>query len=58
MKASAFQRVYTSIENITKAIDQLVKENNIPGINLSIIFKDGKQENYSSGYAGIRYESP
>jgi len=38
-------------ENITNTIDQLVKDNNIPGLNLSIIFKNGKQENYSSGYA-------
>ena len=40
-------------ENITNTIDQLVIDNNIPSLNLSIIFKDGKQENYSSGYTDV-----
>jgi D-alanyl-D-alanine carboxypeptidase len=38
---------------ITNTIDQLVKDNNIPGLNVSIVFKDGKQINCSSGYADM-----
>jgi D-alanyl-D-alanine carboxypeptidase len=38
---------------ITNTIDQLVKDNNIPGLNVSIVFKDGKQINCSSGYADV-----
>ena len=33
------------------ALDQLVTENSVPGINFSIIYADGSQENYSSGLA-------
>lgn len=38
---------------IKQTIDTLVSENKIPGLNLSIIYPNGKQENYSSGYANI-----
>lgn len=37
--------------DIQLRIDQLVVENEVPGINFSIIYKDGIQENYSSGYS-------
>jgi len=38
---------------ISSIIDQLVEENNIPGINLSIVFKDETQESFSSGFADL-----
>ena len=40
-------------DQIAASIDQLVTENNIPGLNLSIIYADGKQENYSAGLADV-----
>ena len=40
-------------KKITQCINQLVEENQIPGLNLSIIQKDGKQFNYSSGFADV-----
>lgn len=40
-------------KKITQCIDRLVKDNQIPGLNLSIIYKDGKQTNYSSGFANV-----
>jgi D-alanyl-D-alanine carboxypeptidase len=49
----------TAIERqsrITKAVEELLSENEIPGLNVSIIFKNGKQENYSAGYANINNE--
>ena len=51
---SSGKQLPSNIEkNITNTIDQVVKENNIPGLNLSILFKDGKQINCSSGYADL-----
>jgi len=38
---------------IQKTIDSLVAENGLPGLNLSIITSNGRQENYSSGYADM-----
>lgn len=38
---------------INNKIDQLVRENQIPGLILSIIYQDGKQENYSCGFANL-----
>jgi len=38
---------------ILKILDHLVAENNIPGLNLSIIYEDGTQKNYSSGLANL-----
>ena len=38
-------------DSIQKTLDQLVKDNGIPGLNFSIIYEDGEQFNYSSGYA-------
>jgi len=42
-----------SLENnkIQNQLDDLVIENNLPGLNFSIIYENGEQENYSSGYA-------
>ena len=42
-----------SNDPIPGILEQLVKENNIPGLNLSIIRKDGTQQNYSSGLANL-----
>lgn len=39
---------------IERIANELVAENNIPGLNLSIVYKDGKQQNYSFGYADIQ----
>ena len=38
---------------IQQRLDSLVIENAVPGINFSIIYKDGKQENYSA----IKYQT-
>lgn len=53
-------RQTNSISNpeISKIVDQLVAENDIPGLNLSIIYKDGHQENYSSGSANVELKVP
>lgn len=38
-------------EEITGKIEELVNQNNIPGLNFSIIYNDGHQENFSHGFA-------
>jgi D-alanyl-D-alanine carboxypeptidase len=38
---------------IIKTIEDLVVENELPGLNLSIIYDDGQQENYAYGYADV-----
>lgn len=45
-------------QSIQLSMDSLVAENNIPGLNFSIIYPDGHQENYSSGYADLTNEIP
>lgn len=47
-----------SSETIQLRIDQLLAENEVPGINLSIIFENGKQENFSSGLANVEKGIP
>ena len=39
---------------IPEILQQLVKENEIPGLNFSIIYNDGTQKNYSSGLANLK----
>ncbi|NOQ26692.1 MAG: serine hydrolase [Bacteroidales bacterium] len=39
---------------IERIANELVVENNIPGLNLSIIYKDGEQQNYSFAYADVQ----
>lgn len=39
------------VKLVQETIDQLVKDNDIPGLNFSIINEGGIIENYSSGYA-------
>ena len=39
------------MESIQARMDELVKENGLPGLNFSIIYADGTQENYSAGLA-------
>jgi len=39
---------------IARIANELIAENGIPGLNLSIIYKDGKQQNYSFGYADVQ----
>ena len=38
---------------IQETLDQLVKENEVPGINFSIITEEGNQKNYSSDLANL-----
>ncbi len=38
---------------IQEALDSLVAKNDLPGLSLSIITRNGNQENYSSGYADV-----
>ncbi len=45
-------------ERNEKVLDQLVEINNVPGLNFSIIYKNGKQFNYSSGYADTTEKIP
>lgn len=40
-------------EKITDKLNELVELNEIPGLNFSMIYKNGKQENYSAGYAYV-----
>lgn len=42
-----------SKSGINETIRQLVDENGIPGINFSVIYSNGRQENFSAGYADI-----
>ena len=39
--------------NISATLDSLVAENGIPGLNMSIIDRNGVQRNFSSGFADI-----
>lgn len=39
--------------DIIKVVDQLVEQNELPGLNFSLIDAEGNQENYSSGMADI-----
>jgi len=39
---------------VDQKLSQLVKLNNAPGMNFSIIYEDGQQENFSVGYADIQ----
>jgi len=43
----------TTGSGIQKILDSLVAENGLPGLNLSIITSNSRQENYSSGYADM-----
>ena len=43
-----------SNSEIARIGNELVVENNIPGFNLSIIYKNGSQENYSFGFADVK----
>ncbi len=45
-------------DKIPKILDELIIENNVPGINLSIIYKNGKQTNYSAGVADTSTKVP
>ncbi len=40
-------------DNINKILDSLVNANIIPGLNLSVIYENGNQKNYSSGYSNV-----
>lgn len=46
-------KVNTPLENLQPTVDRLVLDNEIPGINVSIITSDGKQHNFSSGYSNL-----
>lgn len=45
-------------EKVNQTLNQLVKENQLPGLNFSIIFADGHQENYSAGDADLDKNLP
>ena len=45
-------------ERIQSTLDSLVLDNDIPGLNFSIIYMDGIQENYSSGFANVKKQIP
>lgn len=40
-------------QKITNTLDSIIKINKIPGANLSIIYENGIQKNYSTGYSDI-----
>jgi D-alanyl-D-alanine carboxypeptidase len=40
-------------QGIQAELEKLVRINDIPGINFSIIYPDGKQENYAAGYSDV-----
>ncbi len=40
-------------QTIQNTLNSLVSENYLPGLNFSIIYKDGEQENYSAGLADV-----
>jgi D-alanyl-D-alanine carboxypeptidase len=44
----------TRHNEISSIVNNLVTENEIPGLNVSIYFPDGNQENYSAGYADVK----
>jgi len=43
-----------SFDRISSSIDKLVADNNIPGLNFSMSFPDGRQFSYSSGFADVK----
>ncbi len=45
------KKISSKDENINKTLDSLVKLNKVPGVNFSVIFKNGEQKNFSSGYS-------
>lgn len=45
-------------QTVQLAMDSLLIENSIPGLNFSIIYPDGQQENYSSGFADVKNKLP
>ncbi len=53
LTACNFQSGQTNeqVSNIQKKIDSLVVDNQLPGMNFSVIFANGEQKNFSSGYA-------
>jgi D-alanyl-D-alanine carboxypeptidase len=40
-------------DQIISKMDSLVKVNKIPGLNMSVVYKDGEQESFSSGFADV-----
>lgn len=45
-------------KSIQHEMDALVLENKIPGLNFSIVYADGRQDNYSSGLANLKTKEP
>lgn len=48
----------TTNPQITQTLNELVEENKLPGLNFSVIYASGRQENYSSGQADITGQLP
>lgn len=45
-------------EAVQTKIEHLVKENELPGLNFSVIYANGQQENYSSGFSDVENQIP
>lgn len=45
-------------ENVHTKIEQLVQEYELPGLNFSVIYANGQQENYSSGFSDVENKIP
>ena len=45
-------------KNIDTIVRQILKEHNLPGLNFSIIYKDGNQQDYSVGLSDVENKIP
>ena len=47
------QKSSSGPDKVSETLDKLITENNIPGINFSVIYNNGEQENFSGGFADV-----
>lgn len=48
----------TKDKAITSKIQTLINENDLPGLNFSVIYKNGKTANYSQGFEDVENRTP
>lgn len=45
-------------EAVQNKIEQLIQDHELPGLNFSVIYANGRQENYSSGFSDVENQIP
>lgn len=43
-------------EAVQNKMEQLIEEHKLPSLNFSVIYANGKQENYSSGFSDVYWK--